>query len=164
MALNAKIENDDGSEHRTKNADGSERWSWEAMMTLNAEIEKRWWLWTPKSRMMMALNVKTENDDGSECRNWEWWWLWMSKLRRDSGSECQDWEWWWLWMSKLRIDDGFECRNREVMVSSNAQNENTDLNAKLKMRLWTPIWICGSKHQSKNRHDDSKCWIENARR
>ena len=44
MTLNVETKNDDGSEHRTENADGSERQSWEAMMTLNAEIEKRWWL------------------------------------------------------------------------------------------------------------------------
>ena len=39
MALNAEAENDDGSERWTENANGSERRSWEAMMTLNAEIE-----------------------------------------------------------------------------------------------------------------------------
>ena len=37
MILNAETKNDDGFERR----------NWEAMMALNAEIEKRWWLWTP---------------------------------------------------------------------------------------------------------------------
>ena len=60
------------------------------MVTLNAEIEKRWWFWTPKLRRddgserrnreaMMDLNAKTENvalnielkiDGGFERQNW----------------------------------------------------------------------------------------------
>ena len=45
MALNAKL---DGSECQTENSDGSER--------QNGEV-------------MMALNAKTKNDDGSECQD-----------------------------------------------------------------------------------------------
>ena len=45
MALNAKTENDDGSERQTR----------QAMMALNAKL-----------RMMVALNAETENKDGSE--------------------------------------------------------------------------------------------------
>ena len=102
--------------------------------------------------MMMALNVKTENDDGSECRNWEWWWLWMSKLGRDSGSERRDWEWWWLWMPKLRIDDGSECRNWESMMDLNAETEKRWCHQmpKMKIRIWTPNWRCGFERQSED--------------
>ena len=50
------------------------------LMALNAEAEKRWWLWTPKLwnndgselwdwKAMMALTAKTKNNDGSERRN-----------------------------------------------------------------------------------------------
>ena len=47
MALNAETNNDDGSERRTENANGFERWNWEEVVALNAETEKRWWLWMP---------------------------------------------------------------------------------------------------------------------
>ena len=45
MALNAKTENDDGSERKTE----------QAMEAQNAKL-----------RMMVALNAETENKDGSE--------------------------------------------------------------------------------------------------
>ena len=72
MTLNAKIENDDGSECQ----------NWEAMMALNVETEKRWWLWMPNLR----------SDDGFEHQNWEAMTALNAKLGSDGGSERQNWE------------------------------------------------------------------------
>ena len=87
MALNAKMENEqwlwmpkwkmnNDSERQNEN----EQWLWTPnweeiltlnaklwmLMTLNAEAEKWWWLWTPKLR----------RDNGFECQVEDEWWLW----------------------------------------------------------------------------------------
>ena len=132
MALNAKTEN------ATLNVklgsdDGSERRNWEC--DSERQIEKQWWLWTPKLR---------SDNDGFECRNW--------KCDEDD-SEHRNWEvmalntetekrWWWLWTPKLKnvtlnvklkIDDGSEHRNWEC--DSEHQTKGVALKAKLKMAL-----------------------------
>ena len=59
--------------------DGSERQNWEVMkalnaklkivMDLNAETDKRWWLWTPKLRSDEGSERQTENSDSYEYQN-----------------------------------------------------------------------------------------------
>ena len=73
MALNAETENDDGSEHRNWEEIVALKAELEGMVSLNAGTGKRWWLWTPKLGMMMALNAEIENDYGFELQNEEWW-------------------------------------------------------------------------------------------
>ena len=141
MALNAETKNDDGSKHRTENADGSEHRSWETMMTLNAEIEKRWWIWMPKSRMMMALNVKTENDDGSECQNWE--------SMMDLNVETE--KWWCHQMPKMKIriwTPNWRCsserQSEDAALNTNRKIDMTTLNVELKMQGDNEGGICTS--------------------
>ena len=72
---------------KLRSDDDSKRRNWEAMMALNAETEKRWWLWTPKLR---SNDMMTSNADWKK------------------------------------------------MLDLSAETENAALNAKMKMRLWTP--------------------------
>ena len=60
VALNAQLRRDGGSEFQ----------NWGEMVALNAETEKddferqtekRWWLWTPSCKEMVALNTIIKN-------------------------------------------------------------------------------------------------------
>ena len=79
------MRSDEGSERQTEYSDGYECQNWEVMMALNTKTEnddgserqtEKWWLGTPNEDAVMALNSKTENDDGSECQTEKWWRLW----------------------------------------------------------------------------------------
>ena len=118
-----------------KCGDGSERWTKNAVMALNAKTgnaalkvklrsnnasERRNW-----ETIMMALNAETENatlnvklrsNNGSERRNWEMIMMALNaeirnatlnvKLRSDDGSERRtEKRHWWLWTPKLKSDD-----------------------------------------------------------
>ena len=175
-----KLRDDNGSEHQTENADGSERRDWEEimalnakwkiLMALNAETKKWWWLWMPKLRIdngserrnweaiMMALNVETENEDGSEHRYWEVIMMALdAKWRCDDGSK--------RWNRECDIDgsesqnwrcdeDGFEHRYWEViMMDLNAERRcnGSECHAETKTRLWMPKRRYGSESQNEAR-------------
>ena len=105
------------------------------MTALNAETEKRWWLWMPELR----------SDDGCERGTKKRWWLWTPKLKSDDGSERttklrsdddskrRTEKRWWLWMLKLKTNVGSERWNWEC--GSKCQNENATLNPKRKRDL-----------------------------
>ena len=65
------------------------------MVALNAQTEKRWWLWTPKLRKDGGSKYQTKKRDGGSKHQIENMAL-KAKLRRDSGSECQTKKRWWL--------------------------------------------------------------------
>ena len=105
---------------------GSEHPNWEKMVALNTQTEKRWWLWTPKLR--------------------RWRWLWTSKWKCDFERQTED----MALNAKIRRNGGSEHQTK----NSNYEcwTEITALNAKMKMRLWTPKLRrdSGSKRQTVN--------------
>ena len=125
------------------------------VMALNAETKKWWWLWTPKPKMrwwwlwmprlkmLMALNAKTENANGSERRDWDY----------DSGRRTET----TALNAKRKMNSGSEhqMENEQRMSKwkrgSERQMEKVALNAKLEKWLWTP-----------NRKMSNGCRNENA--
>ena len=160
-----KLRDDNGSEHQTENADGSERRDWEEIMALNAKWKilmalnaetKKWWrLWTPKLRIdngserrnweviMMALNVETENEDGSEHRYWEVIMMDLNAERRCNGSECHAETKTRLWMPKRRYGSESQNEARQWLWTPNQ-----------KKHRWMPIWnkssACPTKLVTRN--------------
>ena len=103
-------------------------------MTLNAKTEKRWWLWTPNWKAMMALNAKLKSDDGSERQNWKAMRALNAKLRRDDDDSERQTEDATLNVD-LKTDDGSERRNwKATMMALNAETE------KWWWWLWTSNW------------------------
>ena len=199
MALNTELRSDD-SERRnweammTLNAETENA----MRMALNADTEK-WWLWLPKLRsddddsepqnwkmqlwtsnwkLMMALNVETENmtlnfklrSDGSESRNWEAMMMTLNPETEKCDSKRQTEK---LMMAlnvktenvtlnvKLR-SDGSECQNWEAVMALNAEIEkrwwwlwtpklkNVTLNVKLKIDDGSKRrnWECDSERRN----------------
>ena len=115
------------------------------MVALNAETEKRWWLWTSKLRKDNGTERQTMNDNFEHC-NWEdmvalnvvtnkEWRLWNPSCKEMVALNAQTEKRWWLWTSKLRRDSGSECqivkddferRNWEDMVALNAKLQGND--------------------------------------
>ena len=158
---------------KLRDDDGSERQNWEVMkalnaklkivIALNAETEKRWWLWMPKLRTMMALNAKLRSDDGSECQtknsdgserqNWKTMMALNAKTENDDGSERQ-----------TENSDGFERWCWEVITMALNVNEDVmmALNAKTGKRwLWTPTkmrWCFKCQNRNVTLNADTEKW------
>ena len=162
-ALNAKTENNDGSERQSRECDSEH------------QTRKWWWLWTPRPKMWWGWPwtpiLRSDNDD-SERRTKMWCWLWMSKLKSDDDdyerrtgntvmalnakTEKRWWLWtpnWkaimalnaklkivmalnaktekrqWLWMPKLKSDDDSERQTKQNMAPNVGMNDVIALNA-----------------------------------
>ena len=134
------------------NAEIEKRWwlwmpNWEWGWLWTPKTEKRWWLWTPRLKVLMALNAKTENANGSRHRKWE----------ENNDSERWDWD----YDSGCRTETTALNAKRKITVAPNAkwkasngserQTEESDvitLNVDPKSWLWTPNWNGGPKRQN----------------
>ena len=84
----------------------------------------------------------------------------MSKWKRDSERQAEK----WIWMSKWECGSERQAENEQRLWTPNdkgdldveleanndykCQTKDTTQNIKLKMRLWTLSWRCGSKRQT----------------
>ena len=145
MALNAKLRRmkalksvteNDVSECQTEKYNPEFR-NCEEMVALNSKLEMQLWTLNRKH----GSECQTENDEGSEYRNWEPTYL-NVKLRRTTLNVVIK-KRWWLWTpnrkhgSKCRTenDEGSEHRNWELM-SLNVKLRKTTLNVVTEKRWW----------------------------
>ena len=75
-----------------------------------------------KPRMLMALKVETENDDGFEHRNWETMVALNAETENDGGSKH------WIWETMMAL-------NAETKKDGDSKCMNG-----CEKRLWTPKW------------------------
>ena len=126
------------------------------MAALNAQTEKKLWLWASKLRrdsgfecqiVNMTLNVKLKKDGGSECHNWGRMVALNANQKKDmmtlnaelgtnNGSKCQTEK--MTPNAKLKRDDGFEHQNWKC--NSERQIENTMMAMNVETKKWWWLW------------------------